>query len=49
MDFELPKQYELTARTFTKVKRRIDGCETNEERRGVLRVLCEVTLEKHAA
>jgi len=47
-DFELAKQYKFMARTFTKAKRRIDACETDEERRGVLRVLGEAALDEHA-
>lgn len=47
-DFELVKQYKFMARTFTKAKRRIDTCETDDERRGVLRVLGEAALDEHA-
>lgn len=47
-DFELVKQYKFMARTFTKARRRIDACETNDERRGVLRVLGEAALDEHA-
>jgi hypothetical protein len=37
--FEIVKQYTFTARMFTNAKRCIDTCETDDERRGMLRVL----------
>jgi hypothetical protein len=47
-DFELVKQYKFMVRPFTKARRRIDTCETDDERRGVLRVLGEAALDEHA-
>lgn len=47
-DAELIKQYEFMFRAFSKARRRIDQCETDEERRRVLKVLGDAALEEHA-
>ena len=48
-DSELIKQYEFMHRTFGKARRRIDRAVDDDEKRRVLRLLGEASLEEHAA
>ncbi len=45
---ELIKQYEFMHRIFHNARRRIDGTDSEDEQRRVLRILGEAALEEHA-
>jgi hypothetical protein len=45
---ELIKQYEFMDRAFSRAKKRLDACSSDEERRDVLRLLGDAALEEHA-
>jgi hypothetical protein len=47
-DFELIKQYEFMYRAFGKAHDRIGKCATDDDRRGVLRLLGQAALDEHA-
>lgn len=47
-DQELIKQYEFMFRTFARARKRIDKSESDDERRQVLKVLGQASLEEHA-